>query len=599
MTKIRKGSPVLRWLRMKILELFSADLRSLAVFRMVLAVLALADLATRLPDLYAHYTDEGVLPRGVLLQEVLSPWAFSVNLISGKPFFQALLFGVTALATLALLVGYRTRLMTFIVWVMLLSIQWRNPLVGASSDTLLRMLFFWGMFLPLGAHWSVDRTLKAAPPRVSMRFPMRFLSLATFALFMQIASMYWFSAILKSGPEWRWEGTALYYALGFGQIATPIGAYLHEFPTLLKVLTFATLGFEAFGPFLLFFPVFTAQVRTGAILAFMSFHLGIWLTMDIGIFPWISAFCMVCFLPSWFWEKALPKLGIALPKQTEIAYRLRRSTKHLLHAYGLPLREKALSLVSAEQPPNEGRPNEGPPNEGVTAQGGDNRAGYITQRGASLAPTGELPPRQEGTQTAAENPAEQGMPHDMAAQSTALTLRSSFMINLLALFFLFYVFCWNLTTVSSFKIPEPLVPLGPLLGLEQDWVMFAPGPPKDDGWYLIPGTLRSGQQVELLENVIHNDFSALYEGVSWYKPPYLRSAYGNEHWRKYLEQIRKQDYADQRLYFSRYICREWNARHTGAEELTNLQITFMEETTLPDYQRATPKEFALWEHSCF
>ncbi len=29
----------------------------------------------------------------------------------------------------------------------------------------------------------------------------------------------------------------------------------------------------------------------------VSLHFGIWLTMDIGIFPWISAFCIVCFLP--------------------------------------------------------------------------------------------------------------------------------------------------------------------------------------------------------------------------------------------------------------------------------------------------------------
>ena len=216
--------------RAKIVEIFGADLRSLAVFRIVLALLVLADLAIRATDLYQHYADAGVLPRTVLVEEVLSPWAFSLNLMNGGPFFQALLFGVAALAALGMLVGYRTRLMIFVVWVLLLSIQLRNPLVNGSESLLLRMLLFWGMLLPLGAYWSVDRA-RSALPRPSPHF----LSLATFGLFMQIAFVYWFTAALKSGPEWRVDHTALYYALSLDQLATPIGHFLLDFPGLLQV----------------------------------------------------------------------------------------------------------------------------------------------------------------------------------------------------------------------------------------------------------------------------------------------------------------------------------------------------------------------------
>jgi hypothetical protein len=71
-------------------------------------------------------------------------------------FFQALLFGIAAVAALAMLVGYRTRLAVFVVWVLVLSIQVRNPFLDSSADDLLRLLLFWAMFLPLGAYWSVD-----------------------------------------------------------------------------------------------------------------------------------------------------------------------------------------------------------------------------------------------------------------------------------------------------------------------------------------------------------------------------------------------------------------------------------------------------------
>ena len=117
MNATSQASPVLGRGHAKIAEIFGADLRSLAAFRIVLALLVLADLAGRSTDLYAHYTDRGILPRGVLVEEVLSPWVFSVNLINGEPIFQKLLFGTTALAALALLAGYRTRPMTAIVWV--------------------------------------------------------------------------------------------------------------------------------------------------------------------------------------------------------------------------------------------------------------------------------------------------------------------------------------------------------------------------------------------------------------------------------------------------------------------------------------------------
>lgn len=175
-------------------------------------------------------------------------------------------------------------------------------------------------------------------------------------------------------------------------------------------------------------------------------------------------------------------------------------------------------------------------------------------------------------------------------------LRSSLATNLLAGFLLFYIFLGNLTTVSTFTMPAGLVPLGSLIGLEQSWGMFAPYPDKDDGWYVIPGTLSGGQQVDLLP-VIREDFSP--HEVSWEKPRDVASTFKDKYWRKYLGAIWSDAYADQRLHFGRYICREWNARHAGDQQLETFQITYMLEETLPDYQRSIPQEEVLWEHSCF
>jgi hypothetical protein len=567
-----------RW-RAKVLEVFGADLRSLALFRIVLAVLALADLATRATDLSAHYTDGGVLPRSVLAAQVLSRWSFSLNLMNGEPFFQALLFGVAAVAALGLLVGYRTRLMTIVVWVLLLSIQWRNPLVGGADAQLLRLMLFWAMFLPLGAYWSIDRALKAGALRLSTRF----LSLGTVGLFMQIAFVYWFTAALKSGPEWRVDGTALYYALSFDQISTPVGRYLLNFPDLLTVMTYATFCLEALGPFLLFCPFFTGPVRTGAVMAFMSLHFGIWLTMDIGIFPWISAFCMVCFLPGWFWDVPFAKLRATLPEWFHTA------AGRLQHEAANPIRKRLLPLQLRLSPATDAAI---PSLVGTALRGEGNQLGSRLARIVSLPRRliSGTPPRDDFAAAGHRTP--NGTP----AGSKNRMLRSSLVTNLLAFLFLMYVLCWNLTGVSALTMPERLVPVGPFLGLDQHWGMFAPSPSREDGWYVIPGTLRDGQHTDLMP-VTRDDYGL--HAVSWEKPQDVSGTYENGHWRKYLENIYMQEHAAQRLYLGQYICREWNARHTGAEQLTTFNITYMLEMTLPDYQHSTPQKVDLWEHSCF
>jgi hypothetical protein len=564
MSVARQGSSVLRWARAKAVEVFSADLRSLAAFRIVLALLVLGDLATRAMDLSAHYTDQGVLPRSYLVQEEQNPWQVSLNLISGEFFFQALLFGIAALAALGLLVGYRTRLMTVIVFVLLFSIQWRNPGVLTGGDRLLRVLIFWGMFLPLGAYWSIDRALKAVTPRLSMRF----FSLATVGLFLQIASMYWFTAIEKSGREWRVDGTALYYALSIDKFTTPVGAYLYEFPTLLQVMTFATIVLEAFGPFLLFSPFLTGPVRTVAVLAFMSLHFGIRMTMGIGIFPFVSAFCMVCFLPGCFWDREIARLRAAFPERPDIVRRLQHAAACLVQAHWLPLGRRLSIAVGI------GQPAIAPLAAGGTPEQGDTR--------------------QEARAAGSE-----ARERDAAAGSEPIVLRSSLAVNLLALFFVLHGLFGNLAGVSTFKMPERLDDLSDLLGIKQRWEMFSPRPPTTrDGWFVLPGTLSGGEQVDLMPAITYADFQRSGT-VSWEKPRNVSGTYRNERWQKYLTNMQKGKHKeDRRKYFGRYICNQWNAKHSDDQQLVSFQIVFMNEETLPDYQQATPEKKVLRKHSC-
>ncbi|HZT83047.1 MAG TPA: HTTM domain-containing protein [Gemmataceae bacterium] len=278
-------------------ELLGLDLRSLAVFRVGLGLLLLADLSVRAGDLEAFYTDAGVLPTAA----VPNPWALSAHVLSGSFAFQAVLFALAAAFAAALLVGYRTGLATFASWFLLVSLHARNPVVLQGGDILFRLLLFWGIFLPLGERFSVDAWRRREPgPR-----PVTAFSGATAALILQMCFVYWFGVALKSDPMWWRDGTAVYCALSLDQLATPLGQYLLNFPGLLQVFTFATLALEAVGPALLFVPFRNGPVRTLVVAAFLLFHLAaLQSCLVLGPFPYVCAVGWLALLPGWFWERS-------------------------------------------------------------------------------------------------------------------------------------------------------------------------------------------------------------------------------------------------------------------------------------------------------
>jgi len=119
------------------------DLRALALLRIGLSVIILLDLGNRSTDLEAHYANMGMLPPAAPLDRLWTPYQFSLRTTSELWQVQAVLFGLVAAA---LLLGYHTRLATS--WVLLVSLQSRSHILNQGGDDLLRMLLFWGMFLP-------------------------------------------------------------------------------------------------------------------------------------------------------------------------------------------------------------------------------------------------------------------------------------------------------------------------------------------------------------------------------------------------------------------------------------------------------------------
>ena len=281
-------------------SLFSIDLRSLAVFRIVIAGIVLVDLLSRAQFIEANYTAAGVMPLRFLppMDRYLS-----LHAISGHYTFQVLLFLIAACSALLMLVGYRTRLFTLLTWLLTVSLHCRNTALLDGADTLHASLMLWGIFLPLGARWSID----ARRGRSRNVTGSAVLSSASVTLLLQFMFYYVTTGLAKSGDDWHVTGKAVEMALSQDYWVRPFGAYVRQYPELLRVLTPTVVCFERIAPFLLFVPIYTGRVRMVVIAFFWLFVLGLGSAIQLNLMPWISTAATLPFLPSSFWDFLLKR----------------------------------------------------------------------------------------------------------------------------------------------------------------------------------------------------------------------------------------------------------------------------------------------------
>lgn len=290
---------------------FEIDLRSLAVFRIGLGLVVMASALIAMNGAQVFYSDFGVLPRSLLLQLGWgSEGLWSLNMLNGSPVFQLLLGGVLIAASCCLIAGYRTRLSTFVCWMLICSFEVRNPAIVNGSDAVTRLLLFWSFFLPLGAMWSVDSTKARTRPA-----GMGLLSLPSACLLLQVVFLYVFAALLKGKGDYWWkDANALQFALHLDSFATPVGIWLRDFAGFCQVVTRTTWLVELVVPLLALLPFLRTFWRLLAIGCFVALHAGIAICMDIGAFSWLMMAVWCVFLPTAFWNKIIPQVQKVVAK---------------------------------------------------------------------------------------------------------------------------------------------------------------------------------------------------------------------------------------------------------------------------------------------
>lgn len=269
-----------------------ADPLPVAVYRIAVGGLVILSVLTLWPDVSVWYTDAGVLPRH-------SAWLVAQGqrldvtrwLPDGEEplrWFLAVLCG----AALTLSLGLFTRWSAAVVFVGLVSLHHRNPLILHSGDTLLRLSAFFLVFSHAGRTLSLDRLIwggrhadNDAPPLLAP-WAQRLIQI-------QVSIMYISTVCWKlSGEMWR-DGTATWVTsqlVDFQRFPVPL---LFDYLWSVRLATWGTLAIEGALGILIWFPRLRYSVLTVGVL----FHVTLDYAMELPMFQWIVMSTFLCFLP--------------------------------------------------------------------------------------------------------------------------------------------------------------------------------------------------------------------------------------------------------------------------------------------------------------
>eukprot|EP01116_Phalansterium_solitarium_P022941 TRINITY_DN7784_c0_g1_i1.p1 TRINITY_DN7784_c0_g1~~TRINITY_DN7784_c0_g1_i1.p1 ORF type:complete len:858 (-),score=261.35 TRINITY_DN7784_c0_g1_i1:84-2624(-) len=304
----------------KIREVFGVDKRSLALFRVWLAITTLWDLADRARDLTDHYTDYGVLPRTLVLESIWNDNWTSVYMASGTVNATIALFCVNGVFALFMLIGYYTKTATVLSYIFLLGLQDRNVLIGHSGDLLHRMAMLFAILLPTADFFSVDAALrlrrrmrrgKSIQPQEKPGYmPHQLCNATTVGLLFQVLAMYYTAYYFKTEPHWNGgpgpeSFSATWLALQLPFFRRPMGDLFLAMPKLCAFMTLAVHEWQLLGCYCFFVPVFSGPARMFGVLGYFAMHMGFATSLRLGQFGWITCSTILALIPAWLWDSVI------------------------------------------------------------------------------------------------------------------------------------------------------------------------------------------------------------------------------------------------------------------------------------------------------
>jgi len=293
-----------RWLRW--LTGAQHNLRSFAVLRILFGIGLLLTVVPSIPDrsmiwgAASFWVDPEAKRRGYFTFDLLLP--------KDNP----LVFDIVFFAMIAVIVlftiGFRTRLVTPVMLILIVSLQSNNGYVLNGGDTLYRVTLLFLVFANLNEHYSLDAWLRKRGSRATR--PRRWMpehisnaahNAALVLCCFQIIVVYTVSGVWKlTGDEWP-AGTALFYSLRIDAfMAYPaINELLWQSSLLIYVATFVALWCQTLFPIALLW----RPARIFVLIALVFMHSGIGILLGLWPFSLAMIALDMLFIRDSTWER--------------------------------------------------------------------------------------------------------------------------------------------------------------------------------------------------------------------------------------------------------------------------------------------------------
>jgi hypothetical protein len=274
---------------------------SLAVLRIGLALVVLCDFAAvgrfgLVAPLWAPIEDGGIGPAAYAAP---SCWFYEV--FGASAFNAGLLFTLACVATASLCIGWCTRSSALALLLAYSQLAQLSPASDRGIDTLLRNVLIILVFAPSGATFSADARLRTG----RWISDARVVAWPRYLIVVQLIVMYFSAGMQKQSQAWTSLGgySALYLVLHqphYAAFSLP-HEWLVTFSPVLRISTFVSVWFERLSIFVPWLMRLRAtRDRPGRLRAVVNrthlleiwvvlgitFHLGLALTLQLGIFPW-------------------------------------------------------------------------------------------------------------------------------------------------------------------------------------------------------------------------------------------------------------------------------------------------------------------------
>jgi hypothetical protein len=285
---------------------------TLGAVRIAFGAIVVAWTLSLLPDLDEFFSPDGIVPHqpgSAYEWGVFEIWTGDRALIVG--------WSLLLISAIAMTLGWHSRLAALIVFVLIMSFEFRNPYIFNSGDNLIRVEALFLALSPCGAALSLDQLrakgsfwsaqTRAPWPIRLMQIQLTLIYLATFQIRM-------------TGEKWP-NGTALSYALRLeDMLIIPAPQWISTNAFLMNVATWGTLLVEL----LIGILVWNLRCRPWVLAAGLVLHATILVTVAVGFFTPAMLVLYLAFVSSDTIRK-LPDRVKHLVRQRSKRWRKRRA----------------------------------------------------------------------------------------------------------------------------------------------------------------------------------------------------------------------------------------------------------------------------------